>query len=62
MSQDKSGTTITETLIAFGILIYNFTLVAGTAYLVALHDWSMWTFALTYCFMLTLRSRSEKDE
>jgi len=62
MSQDKSRTAIAETLTVFGILIYNFTLVAGTAYLVAVHDWSMWTFALTFCFMLTVKSRSEKDE
>jgi len=61
MSQNKS-TTIAEALTVFGILMYNFTLVAGTAYLVALHDWSMWTFLLTMCFMLTVKSSDEKKD
>lgn len=30
--------------------LYNLALIAGTAYLVQVYDWSMWTFVLTMCF------------
>ena len=51
---------LNETIVSFLILVYNLILVAGTAYLVALHDWSMWTFLLTMCFMLTVRTSKEE--
>ena len=53
---------LNETIVSFLILVYNLILVAGTAYLVALHDWSMWTFLLTMCFMLTVRTSNEKKD
>lgn len=43
------------------VCLYNFSLVAGTAYLVALHDWSPWWFLLTIMFMANI-FKSEKDE
>ncbi len=33
------------------VLSYNLALIAGTAYLVQVHNWSMWTFLLTVCFI-----------
>ena len=42
------------------ILIYNLILLSGTAYLVAVHDWSGWWFVLTIlCLWYT---RGKKDE
>lgn len=41
------------------VAIYNLILVAGTAYLVALHDWSPWWFLLT---VLLLANYIKKDE
>ena len=40
------------------ILVYNFLLVAGTAYLVVEYSWSMWTFLLTLMFFMI----TKKDE
>jgi hypothetical protein len=47
-----------DVILKIAILIYDFALVAGTAYLVAVYGWSMWTFLLTLCFFMT--SRKEK--
>jgi hypothetical protein len=33
------------------VLIYNFSIVAGTAYLVALHNWSGWWFVLAFLML-----------
>jgi hypothetical protein len=44
------------------VLIYNFCLVAGTAYLVALHDWSGWWFLLTVMFLMGIKSDNKKDD
>lgn len=41
------------------IMLYNLILVAGTAYLVAIYDWSPWWFALT---VLLMANYSKKDE
>lgn len=40
-------------MIVYAILLYNFCIVAGTAYLIALHDWSMWTWVITFLFFIT---------
>jgi hypothetical protein len=40
-------------------LLYNFGLVAGTAYLVAVYDWSGWWFLVTLLFMVT-HSKNDK--
>jgi hypothetical protein len=47
-------------MIGFGILIYNFLIVAGTAYLVAIYDWSGWWFLLTFMLMMGLKDGEEK--
>jgi len=49
-------------LVSFFVLVYNFMLVAGTAYLVALYNWSPWWFLLTFGCMLTLRTNKDKKE
>jgi len=39
------------------IALYNLTIVAGTAYLVAVHDWSGWWFLLTILLMMSLETK-----
>jgi hypothetical protein len=48
-----------KTMLGIAILIYNFAIIAGTAWLVALHDWSGWWFLLTFAMMMHLRSKDE---
>lgn len=43
------------------VLSYNFALIIGTAYLVESYGWSMWTFALTICFIISKTKPSEKE-
>ena len=38
---------------ALAVLIYDIALIAGTAYLVQVHSWSIWTFLLTALFFVT---------
>lgn len=40
------------------IVLYNLAIVAGTAYLVQVYDWSMWTFLLTLLFMMTRKTKT----
>ena len=51
-----------NTIVSLGVLVYDFLLVAGTAYLVVVYDWSMWTFLLTLMFFMTHNKKDEKDE
>jgi hypothetical protein len=44
-------------MISIAVLIYNLIIVGGTAYLVALHDWSGWWFLLT---LMLLANVSDK--
>jgi hypothetical protein len=41
----------------FAVCGYNLIIVAGTAYLCAVHDWSLWCFLITACFMLNLKEK-----
>lgn len=52
---------MSDMIVRLAIIVYNFCLVAGTAYLVALHDWSMWSFLLTMCFIMSATTRRESD-
>jgi len=42
------------------VLIYNLCIVAGTAYLVALHDWSGWWFLLTIMLLMRVEVKNEQ--
>ena len=42
-----------DTIVAIVVLSYDLALLAGTAYLVQEHGWSMWTFVLTALFFVT---------
>jgi hypothetical protein len=42
-----------DALIVIMVLIYDFLLLAGTAYMVQYHDWSMWTFLLAALFFIS---------
>ena len=45
-----------DTIVKITVLIYDFMLVVGTAYLVQVHNWSMWTFLLAVIFFMTAKS------
>lgn len=47
------------TILGIAILLYNFALVAGTTWLVAMHDWSGWWYILTITLMLQVRNRDD---
>lgn len=49
-----------NTLVVFMILVYNFAIVAGASYLVAVYNWSMWSYLLAILFMFSLKNRDEK--
>ena len=40
-------------------VVYNAFLVTGTTYLVAVLDWSMWTYLLCMCFMVSVNKRDK---
>lgn len=42
------------------VLLYDLALVAGTAYLVQVHNWSMWVFLLAALFFITVKTTKEK--
>ena len=51
----------------FMLLVYNLSLLAGTAYLVQVHSWSPWWFLLNVVFwasktVLIISNKKEKDE
>jgi hypothetical protein len=48
-----------KTTIGIAVLIYNFMVVAGTAWLVAVHDWSSWWFMLSLAIMMNIRNKDE---
>lgn len=43
-------------LMTYGMMIYNLAILSGTAWLVVEHNWSMWTFLLALCFMVSVKS------
>lgn len=52
-----------KNFIALLIVVYNFALIAGTAYVIVEYSWSMWTFVLTIMFMMNLKStRDDENE
>jgi hypothetical protein len=48
-----------KTMLGIAILIYNFAIIAGTAWLVALHDWSGWWFLMAGLLLMSMRSKDE---
>lgn len=46
----------------FGVLLYNLILIAGTAYLVAVMNWSAWWFVLTVCLLVNYSSTKASEE
>ena len=48
-----------KTVVAIAIIIYNLIIITGTAWLVAVHDWSGWWFALTVAVMLHMRNKDD---
>jgi uncharacterized protein (DUF983 family) len=50
---------MSDNFVVFMILLYNFAIVAGASYLVAVYNWSMWTYLLAMCFMLSTRKKDD---
>lgn len=50
-----------DVFISIAVLIYDFALIAGTAYLVEERNWSMWTFLLALVFFMTHKTKKEED-
>ncbi len=46
-------------MLGVAVLIYNFAIVAGTAWLVAVHDWSGWWFMLSLAIMMNIKNKDE---
>jgi hypothetical protein len=48
-------------MVGIAVLIYNFLIVAGTAYLVALHNWSPWWFLLTFMLLMNHSDKTQVE-
>jgi biotin transporter BioY len=51
-----------DMVVSILVLCYNMILIIGTAYMVQMYDWSMWTFALTLIFFISKTKPTEKEE
>jgi hypothetical protein len=49
-------------MVGIAVLIYNFLIVAGTAYLVAVYDWSGWWFLLTIMLLMGIKDKKDDDK
>ena len=55
--------TMNKTIVGLAVILYNLTLIVGTTYVVIEYNWSMWTYLLTICFMLSMKNiKEDKDE
>lgn len=43
----------------YAILVYNFVMMAGAAYLCAVYEWSLWTMVVAFICMLDYRYDDE---
>lgn len=51
-----------EIFLALTICLYNLALFIFTAYLVDQSNWSMWTFAITLCFVMSVRTKDKPTD
>lgn len=51
-----------ELIVLLMVILYDVFLIAGTAYMVQEHQWSMWTFLLTMMFFMTAKTKDEKED
>lgn len=51
---------MSKIIVPIAVLLYNIVLIVGTTYVVVQYNWSMWTYLLTLCFMLSFKDK--KDE
>lgn len=51
-----------EVILKICVLIYDFALLAGAAYLVEERNWSMWTFLLVTVFFFLPKSKTNVKE
>ena len=59
---DKSVEEIMDAIVKVFIMMYDLTLLAGTAYLVEVHNWSMWTFLLAAVFFFVPKKKESENE
>lgn len=57
-----NGQIMSDVVLKIVVLMYDLTLLAGTAYFVQFHNWSMWTFALAALFFITTKDATQKHE
>lgn len=48
-----------DTIAVIFVILYDLVLLAGTAYLVQEHGWSMWTFLLTGLFFMAAKTKKD---
>ena len=51
-----------DAIITIAVLLFDAFLLGGTAYLVQVHGWSMWTFALALLFFLVIKDKKEEEK
>lgn len=49
-----------DDIVVFLTLVYNFAIVAGASYLVAVYNWSMWSYLLAMCFMVSIKKTEDE--
>ena len=48
--------------LVYAVLVYNFLIIAGAAFLVAVYDWSLWTFVFALIIMFDIDKVTDKDD
>jgi hypothetical protein len=48
---------VNTTVVAVAVIIYNFLIIAGAAYLCAVYDWSLWTMLCAFFFMISFKDK-----
>lgn len=51
-----------DTKLVYAVLVYNFLIIAGAAFLVAVYDWSLWTIILALILMFDIEKVMDKDD
>jgi ABC-type glycerol-3-phosphate transport system permease component len=48
---------VNTTVVAVAVIIYNFLIIAGAAYLCAVYDWSFWTMLCAFFFTISFKDK-----
>lgn len=58
----ESMKNVNTTVVAVAVIIYNFLIIAGAAYLCAVYDWSLWTMLCALFFTISFKDKDFKDK